>query len=157
MTSKAIGIIAGVGAAAFVGYCFYFDHKRRSAPNFKEMLKEKRRIAAIEKTKSSSPNLPNFNDQEAVQQFFLKGVQKGEMLLAQGNIEEGVEQLSLAVAVCGQPRSLLNVLQQTLAPEIYILLLKKLDVAQMQVRAHIASTIPGILTSPQRFEEESLD
>ena len=37
--SKTVGIMAGLGAAAFIGYCIYFDHKRRSAPDFKEKLK----------------------------------------------------------------------------------------------------------------------
>ena len=51
-------------------------------------------------------------------------VQLGEELLAQGDVENGVEHLSLAVAVCGQPHSLLGVLQQTLPPQIYQLLLQ---------------------------------
>lgn len=28
------------GAAAFVGYCIYFDHKRRSAPDYKQKIRE---------------------------------------------------------------------------------------------------------------------
>ena len=39
--SKTVGITVGLGAAAFLGYCIYFDHKRRSAPDFKEKLKVK--------------------------------------------------------------------------------------------------------------------
>lgn len=152
MKAKAIGIIAGIGTAAFVGYCFYFDYKRRSHPNFKATLKEKRRIAAIQKEKDSGPALPNFNDQVAVQQFFLKGVQLGEQLIGEGNIEEGIEHLSLAVAVCGQQHSLLAVLQQTLAPQIYVMLLKKLDIAQTRVRAHIASTINGVKGNSELFD-----
>jgi len=62
--------------------------------------------------------LPDFTDQEAVQRFFLQEVQLGEELLAQGDIETGVEHLGLAVAVCGQPHSLLGVLQQTLPPQV---------------------------------------
>ena len=52
----------------------------------------------------------------------------GEELLATGDIQNGVEHLSLAVAVCGQPHSLLSVLQQTLPPQIYQLLLQNLEV-----------------------------
>ncbi len=74
-------------------------------------------------------------------------VQLGEELLAQGDIETGVEHLSLAVAVCGQPHSLLGVLQQTLPPQIYKLLLQNLDVAQDRVRSHVASNVPGLLGS----------
>ena len=39
--NKTVGITVGLGAAAFLGYCIYFDHKRRSAPDFKEKLKVK--------------------------------------------------------------------------------------------------------------------
>ncbi len=60
----------------------------------------------------------DFTDQEAVQRFFLQEVQLGEELLASGDIEKGVEHLGLAVAVCGQPHSLLGVLQQTLPPQV---------------------------------------
>ena len=74
--------------------------------NFK--LKAKRRKAAQEGTGGNKFNLPNFSDQEAIQKFFLHEVQLGEELLATGDIENGVEHLSMAVAVCGQPHSLLG-------------------------------------------------
>ena len=45
-------------------------------------------------------------------------VQLGDELLATGDIAKGVEHLSLAVAVCGQPHSLFSVLQQTLPPQV---------------------------------------
>ena len=106
--SKTVGIMAGLGAAAFLGYCIYFDHKRRSAPDFKEKLKAKRKKAAQDKAGGSKFALPNFSDQEAIQKFFLHEVQLGEELLSQGDIENGVEHLSMAVAVCGQPHSLLG-------------------------------------------------
>ncbi len=72
-------------------------------------------------------------------------VQLGEELLAQGDVENGVEHLSLAVAVCGQPHSLLGVLQQTLPPQIYKLLLQNLDLAQDRVRSHVSSSVPGLM------------
>lgn len=37
-------IAAGVGAALFVGYCIYFDRKRRSDPNYKNKLRERESI-----------------------------------------------------------------------------------------------------------------
>ncbi len=40
MNSKyVVGILGAVGTA-FIGYCIYFDRKRRSDPNFKEKLRE---------------------------------------------------------------------------------------------------------------------
>ena len=46
--------------------------------------------------------------------------------LCSGETEEGVEHLSNAVAVCGQPQQLLQVLQQTLPPQVFALLVQKL-------------------------------
>ena len=49
-------------------------------------------------------------------------------MLATGDIQNGVEHLALAVAVCGQPHNLLGVFQSTLPPQIYHLLLQNLEV-----------------------------
>ena len=146
--------MAGLGAAAFVCYCLYFDKKRRSAPDFKAKLREKRRLASKRSNANKGPSLPNLKDQDAVQRFFLQEVQLGEELLSQGDIENGVEHLSLAVAVCGQPQSLLGVLQQTLPPQIYAMLLQNLDAAQRRVRSHAASSISGIIRNPGMSEED---
>ena len=83
---------------------------------------------------------------KASQRFFLQEVQLGEELLSQGDIENGVEHLSLAVAVCGQPQSLLGVLQQTLPPQIFSLLLQNLDLANKKIRTHAVTTgaVPGM-------------
>ena len=152
MDGRTVSLVAGVGAAAFLGYCIYFDHKRRSAPDFKEKLRARRRRANQSKGSSGSTNLPNFSDQEAVQRFFLQEVQLGEELLSQGDIENGVEHLSMAVAVCGQPHSLLGVLQQSLPQPVYALLLQSLDKAQSRVRSHVASKVPGLSSKSEAKE-----
>jgi len=121
--------------------------KRRSAPDFKAKLREKRRLASKKSNANKGPALPNLKDQDAVQRFFLQEVQLGEELLSQGDIENGVEHLSLAVAVCGQPQQLLGVLQQTLPPQIFSLLLQNLDLAQKKIRSHAVSTVPGLSKS----------
>merc|ERR1712156_205038 len=99
LSSKSLGLWAGIGTAAFLGYCIYFDKKRRSHPDFKRKLREKRKAASKASNDRSGPQLPDFSDQEAVQRFFLQEVQLGEELLANGDI---------TVAVCGQPHSLLS-------------------------------------------------
>lgn len=50
-----------------------------------------------------------------------------------GDVESGIEHLSNAVAVCGRAEQLLQVLQQTLPPQIFQLLLANLPLAN-QVR-----------------------
>ncbi|KAK4290709.1 hypothetical protein Pmani_036409 [Petrolisthes manimaculis] len=134
MLSKGtLGVCVGVAGAVFLGYCIYFDQRRRTHPNFKKTLRDRRRRRGVGNTGvgstgggSGNTAWPNLKDQEAVQKFFLAQVQCGEELLSQGDIEGGVDHLSRAVAVCGQPQQLLQVLQQTLPPQVFTLLLHKL-------------------------------
>lgn len=46
--------------------------------------------------------------------------------MGQGRIDECVEHIANAVSVCGQPQQLLNVLQQTLPPPVFSLLIERL-------------------------------
>lgn len=128
--------VAGVGLC-FVGYCIYFDRKRRSDPFFRQKLREKRRkTKQLSKVQSKgSFEIPDLKDTEAVQRFFLSEIQLGEELLASGDIENGVEHLGNAVAVCSQPQQLLQVLQQTLPSQVFQLLLMRLPVAGQRISA----------------------
>ncbi|XP_071151463.1 mitochondrial import receptor subunit TOM20 homolog [Mytilus edulis] len=88
--------------------------------------------------------LPDLSSPEAMQKFFLQEVQIGEDLLAQGEIEEGVEHLSVAVAVCGQPQHLLQVLQQTLPPQVFQLLIQKLPTVNQRLSLSKGPTIKNL-------------
>jgi len=48
------------------------------------------------------------------------------MICHTGEYEKGVDHLTNAIAVCGQPQQLLQVLQQTLPPPVFQMLLTKL-------------------------------
>ncbi|KAG7492923.1 mitochondrial import receptor subunit TOM20 homolog B [Megalops cyprinoides] len=133
MGSKTSTIAAGVCGALFVGYCIYFDRKRRSDPNFKNRLRERRRKQKQAKEKAGLARLPDLKDPEAVQKFFLEEIQLGEELLAQGDYEKGVDHLTNAIAVCGQPQQLLQVLQQTLPPPVFQMLLTKLPTISQRI------------------------
>ncbi|XP_022904191.1 mitochondrial import receptor subunit TOM20 homolog [Onthophagus taurus] len=124
----ALGIAAGVCGTLILGYCIYFDHKRHQDPNFKQKLRERRRAQkeASAGGRRTKTDFPNMKDHEAVQRFFLQEVQLGEELLAAGDLENGVDHLGNAVAVCGQPNDLLQVLQQTLQPQVFHLLVQRL-------------------------------
>lgn len=41
MVGRTSAIAAGLCGALFIGYCIYFDRKRRSDPNFKSRLRER--------------------------------------------------------------------------------------------------------------------
>lgn len=63
-----------------------------------------------------------------------------------GDYENGVEHLTNAIAVCGQPQQLLQVLQQTLPPPVFQMLLTKLPtISQVQsfslLQGHLADTL----------------
>ncbi|AWP14252.1 putative mitochondrial import receptor subunit TOM20 -like [Scophthalmus maximus] len=125
-TSAAVAGVCGVCGALFLAYCVYFDRKRRSDPRFKEKLRERRRNQTVSGARSGLAKLPDLKDAEAVQKFFLEEIQLGEELLSQGEFEKGVDHLTNAIAVCGQPQQLLQVLQQTLPPPVFQMLLTKL-------------------------------
>ncbi|XP_056264681.1 mitochondrial import receptor subunit TOM20 homolog [Pseudoliparis swirei] len=53
-------------------------------------------------------------------------------------LEKGVDHLTNAIAVCGQPQQLLQVLQQTLPPPVFQMLLTKLpSISQRIVSARV--------------------
>jgi len=145
MLSKTVSVLAAGAGLCFVGYCIYFDHKRRSDPLFKQKLKEKRRKAKSSGgRKGGATQLPDLRDPEAMQRFFLQEVQQGEELLGQGDVEGGVEHLSNAVAVCGQPQQLLQVLQQTLPPQVFQLLIARLPMASQNIAGSAAGISPTL-------------
>ncbi|XP_071963667.1 mitochondrial import receptor subunit TOM20 homolog [Antedon mediterranea] len=163
MNSKAaVGLIAGIAGSIFLGYCVYFDRKRRSAPDFRQKLKEKRAQKAKTKPTSKASQqseLPDLQNPEAVQKFFLDEVQLGEELLAQGDFDNGVDHLSNAVAVCGQPQQLLQVLQQTLPPQVFQMLIQKLPgTSQRLAAASAAASASGSSTiAPSLAEDDELE
>ncbi|VDM48786.1 unnamed protein product [Toxocara canis] len=128
-TRQQVITAAGLAAAAFVGYCIYFDHKRRSAPDYKQKIRENRRAAANARsgrTTAGGRQLPNVNNPTEMQAFFLQEVQLGEEMVAEGNLEEGTEHLCNAITMCGQPQQLLQIFQQTLPPEHFAMIIQKL-------------------------------
>jgi len=158
MLSKLTMAAAGAGLA-FVGYCIYFDHKRRSDPMFRVKLREKRRLAKQSARESAKVNstIPDLQDTESMQRFFLQEVQLGEELLATGDIENGVDHLSNAVAVCGQPQQLLQVLQTSLPPQVFQLLLLKLPIASKRVAASAGPGATVVMRPSSMMNEDDLE
>lgn len=144
-TGRTGAIAAGVCGALLLGYCIYFDRKRRSDPNFRIRLRERRKKQKLDQEKAGQMKLPDLKDAEAVQKFFLEEIQLGEELLAQGEFEACVEHLSSAIAVCGQPQQLLQVLQQTLPPPVFQMLLTRLP------------TVSQRIVSAQSLSEEDIE
>ncbi|EFO21141.1 MAS20 protein import receptor containing protein [Loa loa] len=155
---------AGIAAAAFIGYCIYFDHKRRSAPDYKQKIREQRRATAKKKQPTSLPNPHNATEMQA---FFLQEVQLGEELLADGHTDEGIEHLCNAITLCGQPSQLIQIFEQTLPGEHFTLLVQKLPEAKIRLmrmfgdhlgqveRSHAGAEdgeIPTVVAAPSAIE-----
>ncbi|CAF0792694.1 unnamed protein product [Didymodactylos carnosus] len=125
----------GVLSVSFVGYCVYFDHKRRSAPEFREKLKEKRRKQKQKPllNQDDSSVEVDITNAEEMKRFFLIQIQKGEERLSQGDLDAGVEHLAKAVAVCSQPQSLMALFQQSLPPELFQEIIMRLPRAAQSI------------------------
>ncbi len=59
MQANLVAAVAGGLGLAFVGYCVYFDRKRRSAPDFRKKLIEKRRSARAARQTQYSTQVRN--------------------------------------------------------------------------------------------------
>ncbi|KAJ8309568.1 hypothetical protein KUTeg_014442 [Tegillarca granosa] len=154
LSRTSVGIAAAGAGLCFLGYCIYFDRKRRSDPLFKQKLRENntiRRRNAKQNQRTGSTQIDTSNP-EAMSAFFLKEIQLGEDLLSKGDIDGGAEHLSTAVAVCGNPQQLLSVLQQTLPPQILQLVIQKLPAAsQLLYKSKFIKYVPSAVFLCKRF------
>ncbi|ERE65691.1 putative import receptor subunit TOM20 like protein [Cricetulus griseus] len=108
MVGQNSDIAVGICSSLFIRYHIYFDCKRRSDPNFKNRLQERRKKQKLAKERTGLSKLHYLKDAEAVQKFFLEEIQLGEELLAQSEYEKGVDNLKNAIVVCAQPQQLLQ-------------------------------------------------
>lgn len=124
-------VAGGVAAATFISYCFYFDYKRRSDPQYKTKLRAKRRKERNQAQEDElSIPLPTAMDQMSIQKFFMEQVQTGEEKLGLGDYKTAVKHFASAVLHCGQGYQLLQILQSTMPPEAYKMFMEFLPKAQ---------------------------
>ncbi|KAM5339715.1 TOMM20-like protein 1 [Glossophaga mutica] len=131
---RLLAALAACGAVAFLGYCVYFDWKRRGDPAFKRRLRDKRR-AQQQKAEGQGAQLWDPARNEKLQELFLQEVLMGELWLSRGEHRMGVEHLSNALLVCRQPRELLKVFKHTLPPTVFEMLLHKIPLICQQLEA----------------------
>ena len=120
-----VAIAGGLGLA-FIGYCFYFDRKRRSDPEFRQKLMEKRMRQRQARADQDSSKYPDLTDETAIQSFFMSEIALGEQLMGLGDIENGIEHLANAVAVTAHNESLINALRSNLPVPLFKLLILRL-------------------------------
>ncbi|XP_068156884.1 mitochondrial import receptor subunit TOM20 homolog B-like [Drosophila tropicalis] len=139
--------IAGAASAIFLGYCVYYDHKRRMDPEYRRKLHE-RRERDQEKSKnqllhdgaaadSGSPcecgcgkkmgGKPDLSDQAALERYLFHEIKLGEYLIINGRLDEGLTHMANAIELCGQPDVLLQMMEATLPDNIFRPLIQKLQ------------------------------
>ncbi|CAF0860191.1 unnamed protein product [Didymodactylos carnosus] len=145
----------GVLGISFVGYCVYFDHKRRSAPEFREKLKAKRRKQKQKSSQHQDESSIDVTNPEEMKQFFLEQIEKGEDCLSRGDLDAGVEHLAKAVAVCSQPQSLIALFQQTLPPELFQEIIMRLPRAAQTIHHNTSNS--SMRNAATAFNEPELE
>ncbi|XP_016989977.1 mitochondrial import receptor subunit TOM20 homolog [Drosophila rhopaloa] len=125
-------VLAALSGMMFMGYCVYFDKKRRSDPEFKRKLHERRNKRNFASLRSSGS--ANMSDKD-IEMYFMTQIHKGEGLITNGDIEGGVDHLINAILVCSQPGKLLQVLQSTLPMEIFTMMLVKMHAYEAAERS----------------------
>ncbi|RZF36219.1 hypothetical protein LSTR_LSTR008545 [Laodelphax striatellus] len=136
MFSKgALKVAAGVCGMMFLGYCVYFDNKRRRNPNFKKNLNDKRRAKDAERrtrTKGSGRSRMDSNSENQfdAQAILFEELQSFGESMAQGDMTGCVDHLHKGLSVCQQPEILLQHIQQTLPPNVFSILEQRLSERQ---------------------------
>ncbi|XP_021961636.1 mitochondrial import receptor subunit TOM20 homolog isoform X1 [Folsomia candida] len=120
MSGRTAVIGAAIGGLIAVG-CLYFDHRRRSDPNFKNKLRERRRKLRLAMVPLDE--IPEFHSQDEVRTYFSQEVQMGHAFLDGGQIQEAILHFGRALSVYHEPQQLLSIWNQTLPPGIAQLIL----------------------------------
>ncbi|EDW78530.1 uncharacterized protein Dwil_GK16485 [Drosophila willistoni] len=158
--------------AICLGYCIYFDRKRRNDPEYKSKVHRRRAREQLEQMELHrqgnysqqhqqqdlpphheyvirSGTLPDVTDHAALERYFLNEIKLGDHLISQGHMDEGLGHLANAIVVCAQPDALIQMLQSTLPAKIFRPLMQKLQEAQLQTRASIPSSSSAFIESHQ--------
>lgn len=143
LNKTTVGIAAGVAGTLFLGYCIYFDRKRRADPEYKMKVHERRR--RTRKYQNAVRNA-SLNDCEALHRYFAQEINLGETLIGRGEFENGVVHFVNALGVCEQPTRILGFFQATLSPQIFAMLIIKLQEFSNRANAEM-NGIPKIVSA----------
>uniref|UniRef100_A0A8C4VP46 Translocase of outer mitochondrial membrane 20 like n=1 Tax=Gopherus evgoodei TaxID=1825980 RepID=A0A8C4VP46_9SAUR len=111
---------------ALLGYSVYFDRQRRNAPDFQRKLRQS-------ECPCPARGLCEMKNIGRVREFFLQEVKLGEHWLSTGEHKKSVEHLTNAISVGAQPHQLLQILHNTLPPQVFEMLVQRVPYAK-QVR-----------------------
>ncbi|KAL8168746.1 UNVERIFIED_CONTAM: hypothetical protein K2H54_015403 [Gekko kuhli] len=134
-----LGLLAGACGLALLAY--YFDLRRRQAPDFKRSLRERRRKER-ERAKEHEKELRERKDVAKVQEFFLQEIQLGELWLERGEQKQAIEHLTNAVSLCTRPTELMDVLEHALPPQVFEMLANRIPYITQRLEAALKEQNP---------------
>ncbi|CAG0905105.1 unnamed protein product [Cyprideis torosa] len=168
MSRLAFLIASAIGGSLFLVYCFYFDRKRRNHPDYKKKLRERRETQKsvseiFQELSQTSPtgngdspleDFPDSSDKLALQVFFMRELQIGEVCLARGEVEEGTTHLANAVVVCGYPPRIMELLRSSLSSVVFERLLQKIPSISAKFAASSKGSDSSVRAPLAVFDED---
>ncbi|TDG39026.1 hypothetical protein AWZ03_014552 [Drosophila navojoa] len=128
----------GLAALVFVSYCIYFDHKRRTDPQYKRLVHERRQRRLQKNTLRKSPLSAE------VVEYFLRQVYLGETCVRSKDWDSAVHYFVNAITLCADPNILLCKLQTAVPVELYDNIIAKVrllvSTSDQQPRGQLSSS-----------------
>ncbi|TDG39285.1 hypothetical protein AWZ03_014292 [Drosophila navojoa] len=129
----------GTASVIILGYCMYFDRKRRLDPAYRRKVHERRQRDALEMLKyrlirdsdwALNDIMCDSSACMTLERCFLDEIERGEVLITQGDISDGLGHLANAIMMCAQPTPVLHTLKESLPDRVFMPLIMKLHELQ---------------------------
>ncbi|KAI0978644.1 hypothetical protein GJ496_000527 [Pomphorhynchus laevis] len=138
---KSLAFACGV---SFLGYCVYFDQKRRSAPDFKEKLIIKRLEAAERKQNSTKLSidfeLPDITCTDSMHNFLTSNITLADTAYASSDFSSAGEYYAIALACTPMSTNLFEIISQAVNPETVEIIQQKLPLVRKRFRDMLESS-----------------
>ncbi|KAL7674185.1 hypothetical protein ACOME3_000464 [Neoechinorhynchus agilis] len=127
---------AGLAVVGFVAYCGYFDYRRRSAPDFRRKLKERRarQQQELSTTKLTlNLNIPALSDLKEMQRFFEQHLIDADSALADGDEDLAAQHYAVAAICSPMPEKLTEIVSSAAGSDMAEKMKGYFPLVQMQI------------------------
>ncbi|XP_034471560.1 mitochondrial import receptor subunit TOM20 homolog B-like [Drosophila innubila] len=118
-------IWTGLATMAIVGYCIYFDQKRRKDPHYKRRIYERREFDRRLKLPQIDESMSPVNVE--VVEYFLQRVYLGETYFRRNDWNRAVHNFANAIMICANPSIFLYKLHKVMPKEFYDLIMARVQ------------------------------
>ncbi|KAL7742570.1 hypothetical protein ACLKA6_007546 [Drosophila palustris] len=118
-------LVTGLATLAIVGYCIYFDQKRRKDPHYKRRIYERREFDRRLKLPEIDENMSELNVE--VVEYFLHRVYLGETYFRRNDWNRAVHNFANAIMICANPTIFLHKLHRVMPKEFYDLIMTRVQ------------------------------